>query len=376
MDTARFMTLNLAGFARKLFLNPPLSGRQALAMRQGLHLSWRFYREGEVWIGIPPLGVLPLSGPAGRAKLQYSLLTLAFPLKRLLGPQWRKQTLFYIPSGALLLGAELVRRLKPSYFILDVLDDNLNFPRVKEKHRLKETFIYLVGRATLVTAVSEPLVEHLRVEFGIKAHYLPNGVEVERFAPCPAYEEPWPELASLERPILGFVGTLTDWIDYRLLLDLANSLSHGQVLLAGPVVEDTVPADLWEALKRHPRVVFLGPQPYEKVPHLLHQLDLLLLPRNYLPHSLACDPLKLYEYLATGKPVVATDLPAVRRFAGLVYVARGREEFIKLVDKALREWTPEKADRARRAAESFSWRRRADRMINLLKEVAPGVHPA
>lgn len=256
------------------------------------------------------------------------------------------------------------------------MDDNLSFPRLKEGHQLREAFAYLVSRASLVTAVSEPLVGRIQEEFGVKVYYLPNGVEVERFAPRPEYGVPWPELRSLERPLLGFVGTLTDWIDYQLLLDLADSLSCGRLLLAGPVIEEAVPADLLEALRRHPRVVLLGPQSYEKVPHLLHQLDLLLLPRNYLPHSLACDPLKLYEYLATGKPVVATDLPAVRRFAGLIYVAREREEFIELVGRALREWTPEKAEIARRTAESFSWRHRANRMTNLLEEASLRAHPA
>ncbi|MGO0122550.1 glycosyltransferase [Desulfothermobacter acidiphilus] len=365
------MTRHWSGFGTKVFLNPPPSGRQALLRGKAWCLSWTFQRCEEIWVATPPLGFIPLSASWGRFKLAYSLRTLAFSLRRLLGANWEQRVVLYLPSGAAFWGAKVARLFRPRTLVLEVLDDNLSFPG-QQGRALEDAFAFLLSRATLVTAVSQVLVEKLQELFGVTACYLPNGVEVGKFAPDPAYAEPWPELASCSRPRLGFVGTLTDWIDYSLLLELAHRLEEGSVVLAGPVVPEVMRTDQWQALKRHPRVFWLGPVPYNRVPHLLHQLDLLLLPRNYLPHSLACDPLKLYEYMATGKPVLTTDLPTARRFDNLIYVAREQEEFIALAQRVWRHWTPERAMALRREAAEFSWERRAERLQAYLLRCTAG----
>lgn len=125
-------------------------------------------------------------------------------------------------------------------------------------------------------------------------------------------------------------------------------------------------------LREHPRVALLGPRPYEQVPHFLHQFDVLLLPRNYESHSLASDPLKLYEYMATGKPVVATAIPSVARFGDLIYVCSTREDFFSSLRRAPDEWSEERAAKVMRVVREMSWQKRAERMMGLFYRTVAG----
>jgi len=365
MDTVRLMTAAF-NVPNKIFLNPSVGFRRAKAEKQPLRLSWRACWDQDVLVCTPPLEPIPSSCGLGEFKDSWSLYMLRRFIERRLGVRWREETVVYVTSGGISQSYRLMRGLQPRYAVFDVLDDNLSFPGVKHRNALQKQFAYVLKNATVVTAVSQFLVNHLRDAYGITAHYLPNGVDFERFAYCPAYGEPLQELSPLERPLLGFVGTLTSWIDFELLMLIAENLERGTLVLIGPVARGAVPAEVTRLLHGHPRVAYLGPQPYERVPHFLHQFDVLLLPRNYESHSLASDPLKLYEYMATGKPIVATAIPSVRRFADLIYVCESRRDFLSSLLRALNEWSQEKANKEIDAVREMSWHKRAEHMMRLV----------
>lgn len=365
MDTVRLMAAAF-NVPNKIFLNPPIGFRRARAEKHPLRLSWRTRWDKDVLVCTPPLEPIPSSCGLGELKDSWSLHMLRRFIERRLGVRWREETMLYVSSGGVAQSYRLMRGLQPRYAVFDVLDDNLSFPGVRHRKALQEQFAYILKTATVVTAVSQFLVNHLRDAYGISAHYLPNGVDFERFAYRPAYGEPLQELSPLERPLLGFVGTLTSWIDFDLLRAIADNLERGTLVLIGPVASGAVPAEITHLLQGHPRVAFLGPQPYARVPHFLHQLDVLLLPRNYQSHSLASDPLKLYEYMATGKPIVATAIPSVRRFTDLIYVCETERDFLSSLQRALSEWSQEKANKEIDVAREMSWQKRAEHMMRLV----------
>ena len=86
-----------------------------------------------------------------------------------------------------------------------------------------------------------------------------------------------------------------------------------------------------------PNVMFAGPQPYESLPEWAKAFDVAIIPYRLTHQVLHANPLKLREYLATGKPVVTVSTPAIRQFAGYVHVAESQEQFLNGIERALAE---------------------------------------
>ncbi|ABZ83738.1 glycosyl transferase, group 2 family protein, putative [Heliomicrobium modesticaldum Ice1] len=255
--------------------------------------------------------------------------------------------------------------LKPKRMAFDILDDNLGFPGIRpdEKAVLEDRFRELVNKANVVTAVSPYLVEKFSAKFQNDIHLLPNGLDVERFSYRPEYARPIAELNGLERPVIGFIGALTSWIDFELILKMAEHIKTGSIALVGPIYSTAV-----SQLKGHPRIRFIDSIPYERVPHFLYQFDILLLPRNYEPHSLASDPLKLYEYMATGKPVLSTALPSAMRFQDVIYVGKTHQDILDLLGKIPAHWSSEQSLAEIQRVASMDWHQRAERLLRWIED--------
>jgi glycosyltransferase involved in cell wall biosynthesis len=192
------------------------------------------------------------------------------------------------------LGREL-RDLLGVPLVYDRLDLHMGFPDVPEI--VGRTEERLMAEADLVTASSSDLLASGR-RYARRVLPLPNAVAIEDF-PC----APVPPADSV---VVGYVGALGPWVDARAIAAAANSHPGWRFELAGRVASDEV-----AALARLPNVRLLGEIPYSEVPAFLRRLNAALIPFRDLPLTRAVDPVKLYESLAVGVPVVATALPGV-----------------------------------------------------------------
>jgi glycosyltransferase involved in cell wall biosynthesis len=194
----------------------------------------------------------------------------------------------------------------------------------------------LPREADVVAAVSQPLVDDLR-SIGVEALLIPNGVDVEHFATtmtAPPAAEVTAKLAGKGR-VVGFVGHLGDRIDAELVAAVADR--DCTVLLVGPRQRTSTPG-LLDALLARPNVCWVGPQDYADLPSVLATADVWMVPYGDSDFNRASFPLKLLEYLAAGRRVVATDLPAVRWLdTDLVSVATTASGFADAVQAALAE---------------------------------------
>jgi glycosyltransferase involved in cell wall biosynthesis len=163
---------------------------------------------------------------------------------------------------------------------------------------------------------------------------------------------------DLPGPVAGFVGHINERMDLRLLEAVAGA-GHS-LLLVGPRDAGFEPAR-FEALLRHPRVRWVGPKPTALLPGYLRLIDVGLVPYTGSAFNRGSFPLKTLEYLAAGRAVVATDLPAARWLAtDLVTIASGPGEFAAEAGRLLgRPRTPEEVARRRRFAAGHSWAGRA-----------------
>lgn len=175
---------------------------------------------------------------------------------------------------------------------------------------------------------------------------------------------PAPELSDLPRPIVGYIGQIGDKIDYDLIDFLAQTRPNWSFVFIGNVWPNH--RDQVNSLQRLPNVHFLGRRAYHDLPAFLRGFDVCVLPHlcNALTRSM--DPIKLYDYLASGKPIVSTPVAGVERFPDAIYVADTSQEFISQLEQAVQENSILSGKRQSYAREN-TWPRRGADMWAVLK---------
>lgn len=173
-------------------------------------------------------------------------------------------------------------------------------------------------------------------------------------------------LAGVAHPIVGYYGAIADWFDLALMVHVARSRPNYTFVLLGGVFEVDV-----SELSGLPNVKILGQQPYETMPQYLYDFDACLIPFKTNKTTAATDPVKVYEYLSSGKPVVTVALPELQPFSDLLYVANDCPDFVTQLDRALAEDDPAMVERRRNFAAQNTWPDRYQLINRSLGETVP-----
>jgi glycosyltransferase involved in cell wall biosynthesis len=222
------------------------------------------------------------------------------------------------------------------------------------------------GADLLVAA--NPVVSATWHERGLQPVLIPFGADVD------AYREieraPLPDDARLPGPVAGFVGRINDRTDLSLLEDVAGR--GRSLLLVGPK-DPAFEPDRFEALVQRSNVRWVGERPFDALPGYLRAIDVGVVPYRDSPFNRGSFPLKALEYLAAGRAVVSTDLPAIRWLAtDLVTVATRPGSFGDQVDRLLAEpRTPATVARRQEFAARHSWARRAADLYDAILNTTP-----
>lgn len=183
----------------------------------------------------------------------------------------------------------------------------------------------MAKNANLIFAASEAI--HAKFP-SCKTQLLPHGVDVELFA-TPSLRAS--DLPSSHRPIAGFYGSLSEWIDYELLEKTATALPEWDFVFIGPNEMETL------LLPNLDNVHYLGPKPHGELPRYSQHWDVSLLPFKQNDQIAACSPLKLMEYLAAGSSIVTTQFPAMQPYRPYVHQVATSEEMIAALKRARHE---------------------------------------
>ncbi|MBZ5560504.1 MAG: YdcF family protein [Acidobacteriia bacterium] len=257
---------------------------------------------------------------------------------------------------------DLIREVDPSLTIYYCADDFSASSHAAR--RIKQSEARLLAEADLVFATSQRLLERAQRHTS-RAQRFPAGVNYDQFAAVAAAPDGVPaDLKALKRPIAGYVGALHIHLDQQLIADLARRMPDVTFALVGPTHSDTSP------LAACPNVHLLGGRPHEDVPHYIKGFDVGLVPYRVSEYTASVYPVKLNEYLAMGLPVVATDLPEIRRFnddhGGVLAVAGDAAQFERAVRAALTPSPPAELERRRSVARANSWTSRIEAMSALV----------
>jgi glycosyltransferase involved in cell wall biosynthesis len=222
----------------------------------------------------------------------------------------------------------------------------------------------ICGAADLVLASAEDLAERCR-QYRREVHYVPHGVEHDHFARA---LEPGPlpiDLAPIPAPRVGFFGLLHEWVDLDLIGALADRLPYSFVLIGASN------QDLSSLLAR-PNVHHLGRKPYAELPGYCRGFAAAIVPFRITELTLSVNPIKLREYAAAGLPVVASDLPEIRRCGEIAICATGVEAW----EAALRAAIARGQDPPSRSAQSArvkseDWGAVAERVSEMVNSAVP-----
>jgi glycosyltransferase involved in cell wall biosynthesis len=230
----------------------------------------------------------------------------------------------------------------------------------------------LLDRADLIVAITEGVARSLPDAGRGRTRILPNGADAEAFIrgaddPCPT------DLATIPRPRIGHVGSINPKIDLRLIDTLAERRTDWHWVLIGHVMSavietDAASRDAWHRLKLRPNVHVLGPRPYRALPAYETNMDVNAMLYRTDPGGWWEDvsPLKLHEYLAVGRPIVATDIAALEPARSLLSVARTPEDWIAAVERALGERDEALVSARRDMARANDWSKVAERFESWL----------
>jgi glycosyltransferase involved in cell wall biosynthesis len=177
-----------------------------------------------------------------------------------------------------------------------------------------------------------------------------------------------PEVARLPRPVAGYVGALDAYqVDFPFLAEVARHLADWSFVLIGPVGQGQPSTDLGD-LRRLPNVHLTGYVEYQQIPSYLKGIDVALIPHRLSDYTQSSFPMKLYEYLAAGRPVVSTPLPAIADVA-LVRFAATPAEFARQMIAAHQENSPEAVERRVAEAQKHTWESRIQSFDEVLERV-------
>ncbi len=197
-------------------------------------------------------------------------------------------------------------------------------------------------------------------------HYLPNVADFSHFAKARDATLSVPaDMAAFPKPVIGFVGAISGYkVDFHLLRKMAEQHPEWSIVMIGKVGEGDPWTDV-SALKGLPNIHLIGPRAYDALPACLKAFDVAMLPCVLNEYTRSMFPMKFFEYLAAGCPVVSTNLDALQQYRAVAYLADDHEDFIRGIERALRGEVSPVEDRLAMAQEQ-TYERRTARMLAMI----------
>lgn len=253
--------------------------------------------------------------------------------------------------------SELEYKRQKSVFIYDCMDEWHNFPG--ESPEILKWEYKIAQQADLILAVSDVLARRLAEQHGKdKVVVVPNGCDYDFFASASSSTK------QTEKTIIGYTGYIREWFDWEVIFAIAKAYPDAIVRLVGSAsnVPDQLPRN----------VEVCGLQPYKSMPSYNATFDVCLIPfRTDLPFIAAVSPIKLYEYLATGRPVVSNPMPDTFDLAekGILHLANSPAQFVVEIGELLRtSWDPTWIARRQAIAQQHSWTSRWTQVEQHIRE--------
>lgn len=264
----------------------------------------------------------------------------------------------YHPSSV-----DAVDHIPHSALVYDCVDRHSGYPGFINPAVVNKMEAELAAKCDVVFATAKGLFDTLS-QYNKNTFLIPNGANYELFSRVDDPALPIPDdLFTIRKPVLGFTGALQECINYDFVAYAAKRRPDWSFVFIG----SPLPGVDLSVLSGLPNVHLLGRKNYKDVVNYLAYFDVCL--NIFKPGDLSKDvsPLKFYEYLATGKPIVSTPQPEqVLEYSDVVYIASTPEEFVEKCSEAISERSNWHTKRRRELGKASSWDSRVSEMRQIL----------
>ena len=193
---------------------------------------------------------------------------------------------------------------------------------------------------------------------------IPNGVNVHHFKLTQNIRTMIHEdIKQIPKPIIGYIGTVFRWIDQDWIEYAAKEHKDYNFIFIGPVTTDI------SKLQKLRNVFFLGPKPYDSLPSFLKAFSVAIIPFVIDGVTLKASPIKFYEYLASGIPIISTDLPDLKYFYDVVSLVNNKEDFCNQIKITIENDNNSLMLKRMKLAESYSWEKRFNQLNKYIESI-------
>lgn len=251
---------------------------------------------------------------------------------------------------------EIANKLSGAFTIYDCMDYHEGFG--DESRHLRSLEETAMMKSDLLVLSSQDLFRRFSKK-NKNVLLVRNGCEFKYFNTKPL------SVKINEKKTIGYYGAISSWFDSELVIALAKHYSDYDFILIG----DTHGCDNFQGLKAMDNIILVGEVPYQKLTEYLYGFDVCIMPFKVNELTQATNPVKIYEYLAAGKPVVSTLLPEVESMGDVVYTATNKAEFISKIDEAISRDSQQKKIERTHFAKSNDWMSRYTYIKNKVNEI-------
>jgi glycosyltransferase involved in cell wall biosynthesis len=221
----------------------------------------------------------------------------------------------------------------------------------------------LITNSDLCVANSSYLANYCK-RFNHYSYYVGQGCELDIFMHIKDTKKPG-DILAIPNPIIGYVGALQSLrLDLKVIAHIAESNPEWSIILVGP--EDSQFKK--SALHKIKNVYFIGSKDPEQLPSYINAFDVCINPQIVSQVTIGNYPRKIDEYLAVGKPVVATKTEAMSIFSDHTYLSETKEEYIEMIEKALKEDSEELKQERKVFASSHTWANSVEEIYKAINE--------
>lgn len=244
-----------------------------------------------------------------------------------------------------------VDKIPHDYIVYDIVDD--------ASYEFKSWGVYIeamIKKADIIITASESLFNKFKSKHR-KVFLINNGVDIDNFKLSKADK---PLDMPTNKKIVGYSGAVASWIDWGLIESIVKDRNLNFVFV-GPFF------NRFRTNVIRSNVYYLGIKPYEKLPYYINNFDCCIIPFRLDSMTNSCNPIKFYEYLSLGKPIICTAMDEVKKFNDLCYVSNSKEEFYTNIKKALNERDNMIKKKRIETAVAHTWKSSALEILNILK---------
>jgi glycosyltransferase involved in cell wall biosynthesis len=275
-------------------------------------------------------------------------------LKQQLKKNIDKDTIIWVTTPAHVI-PDIISSLPYRSLIYEMMDDYQCFHPLRKKE-IDVTEQWLMKNADLIITTSRALYEKAHeIDARQVIMNIPNGVDYEFFEQSLKSSKK----SSSGNPTIGFIGALNERIDFEIIELMAERWKNYSFILVGPVKAKIFP--------QKENIHYVGTVEYSKVPYYCDSFDVCLIPFTPGEFADTINPIKLYEYFALGKPVVAYKMKELEPFNDLLYLAKDKEDFLLNVEKAIAENNPQLSERRKLIARQNDWSVRVKSIEDLIQ---------